>query len=39
MEVVGAVLATIAIHAAGESLKPWLPDVFRGTDDAGETQR
>ena len=38
MEVVGAVLATIAIHASGESLKPWLPDVFRGTDDR-ETQR
>ena len=38
MEVVGAVLATIAIHASGESLKPWLPEVFRGTDER-ETQR
>jgi hypothetical protein len=38
MEVLGAVLATVAIHASGESLKPWLPEVFRATDDR-ETQR
>ena len=28
MEVLGAVLATVAIHAAGESSKPWLPEAF-----------
>ena len=36
MEVVGAVLATVAIHAAGESSRPWRPEAF---PPAEETQR
>jgi len=28
MEVLGAVIATVAIHAAGESSQRWLPDLF-----------
>ncbi|RZL89131.1 MAG: sodium:proton exchanger [Variovorax sp.] len=36
MEVLGAVLATIAIHAAGESSTPWTPEAFGTTED---TQR
>jgi Kef-type K+ transport system membrane component KefB len=36
MEVLGAVLATVAIHASGESLKPWTPEAFGGPE---ETQR
>ncbi|MGR4868887.1 cation:proton antiporter [Variovorax sp. LARHSF232] len=36
MEVLGAVLATVAIHAASESSQPWLPDAFKRS---GETQR
>jgi hypothetical protein len=28
MEVLGAVLATVAIHAAGESSQPWLAQAF-----------
>ncbi|MGO4394617.1 cation:proton antiporter [Variovorax sp. M-6] len=36
MEVLGAVLATIAIHGAGESSKPWTPEVFGTVED---TQR
>ena len=36
MEVLGAVLATVAIHAAGESSQPWLPDAF---SQGEETQR
>ncbi|MDM0039681.1 cation:proton antiporter [Variovorax sp. J22G21] len=36
MEVAGAVLATIAIHAAGESSIPWTPEAFSTTED---TQR
>jgi Kef-type K+ transport system membrane component KefB len=36
MEVVGAVLATVAIHAVGESSVPWAPQAFSTTED---TQR
>lgn len=36
MEVLGAVIATVAIHGAGESSMPWLPEAF-GTVE--ETQR
>jgi Kef-type K+ transport system membrane component KefB len=36
MEVLGAVLATIAIHAAGESSRPWTPEAFGTVED---TQR
>lgn len=36
MEVLGAVIATVAIHAAGESSKPWLPEAFGSVED---TQR
>ncbi|WP_431276941.1 cation:proton antiporter [Variovorax ureilyticus] len=36
MEVLGAVFATIAIHGAGESSKPWFPEAFRAVED---TQR
>jgi Kef-type K+ transport system membrane component KefB len=36
MEVLGAVLATIAIHSAGESSLPWTPEAFM---TAEETQR
>jgi len=36
MEVLGAVLATVAIHGAGESSRPWTPEAF-GTVE--ETQR
>jgi len=36
MEVLGAVLATIAIHAAGESSRPWSPEAF---DMVEETQQ
>lgn len=36
MEVLGAVIATVAIHSAGESSKPWLPEVFASAED---TQR
>ncbi|HYP84195.1 cation:proton antiporter [Variovorax sp.] len=39
MEVLGAVLATVAIHAAGESSQRWLPDLIarraRGSGNAG----
>ena len=37
MEVLGAVLATIALHAAGESSRPWAPEGFRAV--AEDTQR
>ena len=36
MEVVGAMLATVAIHAVGESSVPWMPQAFSITED---TQR
>ena len=36
MEVLGAVLATVAIHGAGESSRPWTPEAF---GIAEETQR
>ena len=36
MEVVGAVLATVAIHAVGESSVPWAPEAFSTAED---TQR
>lgn len=36
MEVLGAVMATIAIHAAGESSIHWTPEAFSGRED---TQR
>ncbi|HZF83400.1 MAG TPA: cation:proton antiporter [Burkholderiaceae bacterium] len=36
MEVVGAVLATVAIHGAGESSRPWRPEAFAAAED---TQR
>ncbi|MBU2407359.1 MAG: sodium:proton exchanger, partial [Gammaproteobacteria bacterium] len=36
MEVLGAVLATVAIYAAGESSRPWKPEAFSVTED---TQR
>jgi len=36
MEVLGAVIATIAIHGAGESSKPWRPEAFGTVED---TQR
>jgi Kef-type K+ transport system membrane component KefB len=36
MEVLGAVLATVAIHAAGESSQRWLPEAFSQSE---ETQR
>jgi Kef-type K+ transport system membrane component KefB len=38
MEVLGAVLATVAIHACGESSRPWLPEAF-GVTEEKETQR
>jgi Kef-type K+ transport system membrane component KefB len=38
MEVLGAVLATVAIHASGESHMPWIPEALRGTEER-ETQR
>ena len=37
MEVLGAVLATVAIHGAGESSRPWTPEAFSTTDAAGRT--
>ena len=37
MELLGAVLATVAIHAAGESSVPWAPEAFSST--AEDTQR
>ncbi|CAN5615610.1 hypothetical protein BH10PSE18_BH10PSE18_50040 [soil metagenome] len=39
MELFGAVLATIAIHAAGEASRPWLPEAFGGSGGSEETQR
>ena len=33
MEVLGAVLATIAIHGAGESSIPWTPEAFSGNEE------
>ncbi|RZI96916.1 MAG: sodium:proton exchanger [Variovorax sp.] len=33
MEVLGAVLATIAIHGAGESSRPWTPEAFSGAEE------
>ncbi|HEY2254479.1 MAG TPA: cation:proton antiporter, partial [Variovorax sp.] len=36
MEVLGAVIATIAIHGAGESSRPWTPEAFGSLED---TQR
>lgn len=36
MEVFGAVLATVAIHGAGESSRPWTPEAF---GDSEETRR
>jgi len=36
MEVLGAVIATVAIHGAGESSRPWIPEAFRTVED---TQR
>ncbi len=33
MEVLGAVLATIAIHGAGESSRPWTPEAFSGNEE------
>jgi len=33
MEVLGAVLATVAIHASGESSKPWTPEAFGRQED------
>ncbi|RZL65905.1 MAG: sodium:proton exchanger [Variovorax sp.] len=36
MEVLGAVIATIAIHAVGEASNPWRPEAFSTTED---TQR
>ena len=36
MEVLGAVIATVAIHGAGESSRPWMPEAFRTVED---TQR
>ena len=37
MELLGAVLATVAIHAVGESSVPWAPEAFSST--AEDTQR
>lgn len=31
MEILGAVLATVAIHLSGESSRPWTPEAFRDT--------
>jgi Kef-type K+ transport system membrane component KefB len=40
MEMLGAVLATVAIHACGESSRPWRPEAFLAhDDDARETHR
>ena len=36
MEVLGAVIATVAIHAVGEASNPWRPEAFSTTED---TQR
>jgi Kef-type K+ transport system membrane component KefB len=33
MEVFGAVIATVAIHVAGESSVPWTPEAFSTTED------
>ena len=38
MEMLGAVLATVAVHAAGESLKPWTPEAFARVEER-DTQR
>ncbi len=38
MELFGAVLATIAIHAAGEASRAWLPEAFGGSSSE-ESQR
>ena len=38
MEVLGAVIATVAIYRAGESSKPWAPLSSRGSN-TGDTQR
>ncbi|MDP9900426.1 cation:proton antiporter [Variovorax ginsengisoli] len=34
MEMLGAVLATVAIHASGESSKPWTPEAFGRKEDS-----
>ncbi|RZL55610.1 MAG: sodium:proton exchanger [Variovorax sp.] len=40
MEIVGAVLATVAIHLSGESSRRWTPEAFRGmVQQAEDTQR
>jgi hypothetical protein len=40
MEVLGALLATVAIHAVGESSRPWRPEAFtRNPPQDRETQR
>lgn len=42
MEMLGAVLATVAIHACGESSRPWRPEAFMTfavDDDDRETRR
>ena len=33
MELLGAVLATVAIHASGESSRPWTPEAFGGGEE------
>ncbi|RZL95221.1 MAG: sodium:proton exchanger [Variovorax sp.] len=33
MEVLGAAIATLAIHAAGESSVPWMPEAFMSTTE------
>ncbi len=38
MEVLGAVIATVAVYAAGESIKPWAPQMrLRATQDKERT--
>lgn len=41
MEVLGAVLATVAVHASGESHRPWAPEAFARPEerDTRDTQR
>ena len=42
MEMLGAVLATVAVHACGESSRPWRPEAFMtfaADDDDRETRR
>ncbi|MGI4777966.1 MAG: cation:proton antiporter [Janthinobacterium lividum] len=40
MEILGAVLATVAIHLSGESSRPWTPEAFRSlVHQAEDTQR